>query len=300
MATKSDDVSRLTLRTWWTIMGRVRHEIRDDQVPLVAAGVAFYWLLAVFPALAAGVSLWALVGDPATFNAVFETYGGLVPPEVVRMVQSQVAEVSATSDGALTFGALVGFLASMWVANTGVKGLVSGLNIAWDLPEDRGILAANLIAFSLLALGFGVGVLASLFVAAMPVLQNLGLLPVESADALYIARWPLLALAMVSYLSVLYRVAPCRRAPPRAYLTPGALMATVAFLLVSVAFSAYVQNFGAYNEMYGSLGGGVVLLLWFWLTAIAVLFGAEVDSEIEQAMHGHAMDTVPMRRRPVV
>lgn len=288
----------MTPSVLWQILRRVYQEVRNDQVMLVAAGVAFYWLLAVFPALATGVSIWALVGDPEAFTKAFETYGGLVPPDIVSLVDQQVQEVRATTSNALTFGALAGFLASAWAANNGVKGIVSGLNVAWDLPETRGFLRQNLVAFALLALGVAVAALASAMFAALPIIGQLGFVERYDLDNISVARWPVITVAMITYLSILYRVAPCRRAPPRAWITPGALLATALFLAASAAFTLYVENFGAYNETYGSLGGGVVLLLWFWVTAISVLMGAELDAEIERELHQDHLDTVPIPINP--
>lgn len=293
----------MTLGALSAILQRVVSEVRDDQVALVAAGVAFYWLLSVFPALATGVSIWALFGDPQAFTQAFETYGGLIPADFVLLVDQQVQEVRSANQPFLTFGAVAGVVASVWAANTGVKGIVSGLNVAWDLPETRGFLRRNLVGFALLALGVAVAALASLAFAALPLIGNLGIVERYRLDNIALARWPVITIAMLTYLSVLYRVAPCRRAPPRALITPGALVATALFLAASAGFTTYVENFGAYNETYGSLGGGVVLLLWFWVTAISVLMGAELDAEIERELHQDHLETVsipiPPSSRPL-
>ena len=276
-------------------MRRVQLDMTRDQVPLVAAGVAFYWLLAVFPAIAAAVTVWALVGNPMPLASAIETYGGLIPQDVVTLMHSQMAEVRSADRQLLTF--LLTMATSLWAANNGVKGLVSGLNVVWDLVETRNFFARTGVAFALLVLGVAVGVLASLLFAALPIVSSLITVADIGLDRLTIARWPLIAVAMVAYLSVLYRVAPCRRAPPRSWITPGALVATALFLAVSAGFTMYVENFGSYNETYGSLGGGVVLLLWFWLTAMAVLVGAELDAEVEREFHADHLDTVRIPHR---
>lgn len=284
----------MTPRVLLRILTRVRDEFRDDQVALVAAGVAFYWLLAIFPALATGVSVWALFGDPDIFTRAFETYGGLVPPDIVELVDNQVQEVRSTTSQALTVGAVIGFLASAWAANTGVKGIVSGLNVAWDLPETRSFLGTNLVALALLGLAIGIGAVSYMAFAALPLLRQIAFLSQYDLDTIEVMRWPVITVAMLAYLSVLYRVAPCRRAPPRAPVTAGALVATALFLAASAGLTYYVGSFGSYNETYGSLAGVVVLLLWFWVTAISVLMGAEIDAEIERELHQDHLDTVPL------
>ena len=282
---------------WLRILRRVRAEFRDDQLALVAAGVAFYWLLAIFPALAATVSIAGVFGDPQAVTHAFGTYGGLVPPDVVELLHGQISAVSAANTTqVLEVGAVLGFGAALWAANNGVKGIVSGVNVAWDLPETRSFLSTNLTGFALLVLGLGVASLASLAFAALPMMSGLPGPAQVMVDGLMLARWPIVAFAMVAYLSVLYRVAPCRRAPPRLPITPGAVAGTICFLLASAAFSAYVESFGTYNQTYGNLGGAVVLLLWFWVAALSVLFGAELDAEIEREFLADKLETVPMHR----
>lgn len=298
----TSSVSWARPETWWYLLNRLYIEFQSDHVPLVAAGVAFFWLLALFPALAAGVSIWAMVADPAEVLANLAPYLELLPTEAAELIRARLERLTADDQRtSLTLSAVGAFVASLWAANTGVKGLVTGLNIAWDLPESRGFVANNLLAIGLLVVGFLVAVLATGAFVALPIFEWFGYIGEQLQRLLEIVRWPLLFLAMATYLSWLYHFAPCRKRHRFAFLTAGALTATIAFLVVSAGFSLYVSRIGAFSEMYGSLASIVVLLLWFWLTAISILLGAEVDSELEHLrFHGlrddarRPNDTTPM------
>lgn len=287
---------RVPLKTWLGILRHVRQDFSQDQVALVAGGVAFYWLLAMFPALATGVSIWAVFAEPAAIAAAIQNYGDLVPPEIVDMVSTRIHLIGETHPNTITASAALWFVTSLWVSLAGIRGIMSGINVAWDLDENRGWLQSTIIALALLTLGLGVGIVATLFFAALPAVRQ-----IQGFDAIgqamWVARWPLLALVMMAYLSVMYRVAPCRKAPSRAWITPGSVIATAVFLGASAGFSLYVQWFAAYSDTYGSLSNGVVLLLWFWLSAIAVLIGAEMDAEIERVVHADQLQTVILERK---
>ncbi|MEO0603071.1 MAG: YihY/virulence factor BrkB family protein, partial [Myxococcota bacterium] len=216
----TSSVSWTSPQTWWYLANRLRIEFESDHVPLVAAGVAFYWLLALFPALAAGVSIWAMVADPTEVLNSIGPYLALLPEEAAELIQARLERLTADDQRAsLTISAVGAFLASVWAANTGIKGLMTGLNIAWDLPETRGIIANNLMAIGLLVVGFLVAILATGAFVALPVFEWFGVIGETMQRALAIGRWPLLALAMATYLSWLYHFAPCRQRHRFAFLT---------------------------------------------------------------------------------
>jgi len=269
--------------TWLYLANRIRIEFESDHVPLVAAGVAFFWLLALFPALATGVSVWAMVADPVQVLQSLEPYLALLPTEAAELIAARLERLTSDEQRtSLTIGAVGAFLASVWAANTGIKGLITGLNIAWDLPETRGFVANNLMSIGLMVAGFAVAVLSTGAFVALPIFEGLGFLGEGLERGLEIGRWPLLAFAMATYLSWLYHFAPCRKRHRFAILTAGAVVATAAFLVVSAGFSFYVGRVVELSETYGSLASIIVLLLWFWLTAISILLGAELDSELER------------------
>jgi len=300
----SSSVSWTRLETWLYLANRIRIEFESDHVPLVAAGVAFFWLLALFPALASGVSVWAMVADPTRVLEQLAPYLNLLPTEAGDLIAARLHRLTSADERAsLTIGAVGALLASIWAANTGIKGLITGLNIAWDLPQSRGFVANNLLSMGLLIVGFVVAVLATGAFVALPIFDWLGVIGDALQRALEIGRWPLLAFAMATYLSWLYHFAPCRRRHRFAFVTPGAAVATIAFLVVSAGFSFYVGRLADLGETYGSLASIIVLLLWFWLTAISILLGAELDSELARMRFpglskkdGRPNDTMPIHR----
>ncbi len=277
--------TKMPLSGWKQVLLRVKNEFAERNVSIIAAGVAFYWLLAISPALAAGVSIWAIFADPAEVTTAFEELGRFIPEDAAAILGSQLSDVASAAGGALGFGAVVGILFSLWSANAGMKSLMSGLNVVWDTDEDRGFLALNLQSFGLLAcvLVFAAVTVGSF--AALPILQSLGLAGTVGAVLVFV-RWPALALLAIVLVAVIYRYGPSRPPPHWRWISPGAVLAMGGFLLVSMGFSIWASHFGSYQETYGSLAGIVVTLLWLWLSAVVVLLGGELDAELErQTVH---------------
>jgi membrane protein len=279
---------------WREIFGRVKTSITDDHVSIVAAGVAFFGLLAIFPAIAAFVSIAGLILDPATVQDQLATVSGALPPEAAEIIESQARDVASGGSG-IGLAAAGGILISLYSASKGMKSLMEGMNIAYGEDEDRGLIALNVTALALtLFLILGVLIAIILVLAAPAVLGFLNL--PQPADSLITwGRWPLLAILTILGLSVVYRYGPSREDPEWRWVSAGAVLATVIWLVGSVALSIYVRNFGGYNETYGALGGVIILLLWLWLSGFVVLLGAELNAEVE---HQTAKDTTTGKPRP--
>lgn len=283
-------------RGWRDILLRVYGRIGEDNLSLVAAGIAFYGLLALFPALAAAVSIYGLVSDPAQVEQQFGAVGGVLPQEAQGLVAGQLHRIASTSSQALGWGLFGGLALALWSAAAGVKALMTALNVTYDEPERRGFLRFNATAL-LLTLGAIVFALISLaLIVALPaLLGNLGLGEVARV-AVSALRWPLLAAAVLVGLAVLYRYGPSRDRARWQWVSGGAAIATVLWLVVSGLFSFYVSNFAGYNETYGSLGAVVILLMWFYLTAFIVLLGGALNAEME---HQTRQDTTEGESRPM-
>ncbi|GAA5116760.1 YihY/virulence factor BrkB family protein [Pseudonocardia adelaidensis] len=269
-------------RGWWQITRRAFAESKADHVPMLAAGVAFFGFLAVFPALIAALTLYGLVADPAEVAHQLEGLAGALPREARPLVADQLGLVAAGSAGALGIGLVVALLAALWSASSGTGNLVQAINIAYDEEETRGFVKLRARAL-LLTLGAIVFVLVALaLVAVVPPL--LDALPLGRAATVLaqVVRWGLLIAVVVVALAVVYRLAPDRDAPRIRWASTGALVAAVLWIAGSVAFSLYVDNFGSYNRTYGALAGVVVLLLWLYLTSYVVLLGAEINAEAER------------------
>ena len=269
-------------RGWRDILMRVKRQMAEDRLSIVAAGVAFYGLLAVFPALIALVALYGLAFDPKQVSEQVAALSGMLPPQAADILLGQLQDLTATRSGALGLGAIGGLVLALWSASAGVRTLMEALNVAYDEQESRGFVSYYGTAI-LLTLGAILGVIAAIAVVVAPpvVVRFLGLGSLLEGVIAF-ARWPILAIAMMAGLAVVYRYGPSREQPRWSWVSAGALIATLLWIAGSALFSLYVTSFGSYNETYGSMGAVIILLTWFLLSAYAILIGAEINSEMER------------------
>lgn len=281
---------------WRDIAWRVYEQVSKDNVSIVAAGVAFYLILALFPALAALISIYGLVTSPEEVQEQITSMSDMLPEEAQPVIQEQMTSVATSAGASLSFGAIGGLLFTLWSASKGMAALITALNIAYNEEETRSFLKSTGLAL-LLTLGAIVFIIVTLFfITTLPVLlQTLGLGNVGQR-LLSMARWPILALVFLTMLAVLYRYAPCRHKPKWQWLSWGAGIATLLWIIVSIGFAFYANNYGSYNQTYGSLGAAVVLLMWFWLTAFIIMLGAEINSEMERQTR---KDTTAGEQKPM-
>ena len=276
-AERPQDIPR---RGWVQILKRSWAQTTEDQIPLLSAGVAFFGFLALFPTLIALVLAYGLFADPSTIATQVDSMGTALPAEVKDLVITQLTEQSQRS-GALSVGVIISLMLALWSASGGVANLVLAINTAYDETDDRPIVKKRLLA---LALTFGAIIFMIVLVTLIAVLPII--FSIFDGGPLrwlvQVVRWVLIAALIMIALAVLYRVAPDRDAPKLRWASPGAIVATLVWLLVSVGFSLYVTLFASYAKTYGALAGIVVLLMWLWLTSYAVLFGAEINAEAEQ------------------
>lgn len=267
---------------WKQILRRAYRETQEDNVPLLAAGVAFFAFLSLFPALIAGVSLYGLVADPEQVQAQITSLTSALPQEAATLVTDQVREIAGQSSRALGVGLVVSVLAALFTASGGVANLMKAVNLAYDEPETRGFVKLRATALLLTACAIVFLAVAVGLVAVVPVLLDaLGLSGVGRV-LVQVLRWGGLVVFVLVALAVVYRYAPDRDNPRLRWVGLGSVVATVLWLLGSAAFSLYVSTFGSYSETYGTLAGVAVLLLWLFLTSFVVLLGAEINSELEQ------------------
>ena len=278
----ADTPAQIPPRGWIQVTKRAFAETKSDNVPILAGGVAFFAFLALFPAIIAALTLYGIVADPAQVASQVQSLTALLPETARPLVADQVNAVTAGSDGALGVGLVVSLLAALWSASGGTMNLIKATNLAYDEDETRGFLKLRGTALAL-TLGSVVFVLLAVaLVAGVPVLFDaLGLGGIGLVLA-QVLRWVLLVGLVVGALAVVYRVAPDRDAPRFSWVSVGAIVATVLWVIGSVAFSLYVSNFGSYNKTYGALAGVIVLMLWLYLTSYIVLLGAEINAESER------------------
>lgn len=259
----------------------MKDQVREDRLSIVAPGVAFYALLAVFPALAALISVYGLACDPQQIGEQVAKLAGLLPAEAIDVLLGELQGL--TRAGRTLEWGLAGSLAlTLWSASRGIKTLMEALNVAYGEREERGFFRRNALALVLTLAAIGVAALAIAAVVFLPAV--LGLLGLQSAlgGLLAYARWPILAAAAAFGLAVMYRYGPSRSRPSWALVTWGAIVATGLWLAGSALFSLYVSTFGSYNRLYGSIAALVILLMWFLISAYAVLLGAELSAELER------------------
>jgi membrane protein len=283
-------------RGWLDITRRVKDQIKRDRLSIIAAGVAFYALLAIFPGLVALVAMYGLFADPAQIERHVASLSGILPPEAAKIVLTQLHDLVSTNRGALGLGAVAGLLVALWSASSAVRTLMEALNVAYDEEERRGIVQFYGTALILTFGGVIAVILAIGLVIGLPAVLNFIGLSSLLETVVSLARWPILALLAIVALAVIYRFGPSRAQPRWRWVTWGATIAVALWIVGSALFSLYVTRFGNYNETYGAAGAVVVLLMWFLLSSYAVLIGAEINAEMERQTN---RDTTSGREKPM-
>jgi membrane protein len=266
------------VRSLWTVASRVIRRMSQDNLSLVAAGVAFYAMFAVFPALGALVSIYGLFGDAHVVQTQVSQLSALLPRETAKLINDVLTALLSKPSSKLNAGLLFSLGVAIWGARAGTSSLIAGLNIAVEKPERRSVFVTEGIAIGLAFGAIIFAIVALTTVAVIPLaLSHLELDP-NLATGLAYSRWPILAAFILLALDVIYRFGPSLGTPHWRFISTGTLFAAILWISGTWAFSAYVTRFGSYDTTYGSLGAVVVLLLWFWLSALIVLLGATVDA----------------------
>jgi membrane protein len=282
---------------WMDIAKRTAKEVKGDQVPLLSAGVAFYTLLALFPAIIAGVSIYGLVTDPATVRDQIAKLTEMLSPETATIVGQQIRQVTRGAGGALGLATVAGILTALWSASSGMKALITGVNLAYDETETRKFVKLRGLALVLTLGAMVLLAVALALIVGFPAVPDSWPTVLQLTAA--ILRFVLLAALLVVGLAVLYRYAPDRDEPKWTWVSWGSGIATLLWVLASVGFSIYANTFGNYNKTYGALAGVIILMFWLFLTAFVVLVGAELNTEMElqTAKDTTAGPTKPMGQR---
>ena len=281
---------------WKDILLRTYQQMNEDRLLAVAAGVVFYGLLALFPAITALVSSYALFAKGSTVNEHLASLGTLLPGGAMDIVREQVDRVLAKGDIKLGTAFAFSFLLAVWSANGGAKAVIDALNVAYEEEEERGFFKLNAVSLAFTLGGLIAVLLAIGAIVALPlVLSAIGLSAVTDAIIRY-GRWPILVVLTLPALAVLYRYAPSRRSPQWKWITIGSVFATVAWLAGSAVLSYYLANYAHYDATYGSLGAAIGLMVWMWMSMIVILLGAELNAEIE---HQTAEDTTEGGNKPL-
>jgi membrane protein len=279
---------------WKDIAKRTAKEIKQDQVPLLSAGVAFYTLLALFPAIIAGVSIYGLVADPATVQNQINELTEMLSPETAKLVGDQLKQVTSGAGGALGLATVIGILTALWSASSGMKALITGVNLAYDETESRKFVKLRGLALVLTLGAMALLALALFLIVGFPAIVDSW--PTVLRWVASVLRWVLLAGLLIAGLAVIYRYAPDRDEPRWTWVSWGSGVATLLWVLASIGFSIYANSFGNYNKTYGALAGVIILMFWLFLTSFVVLVGAELNTEMELQT---AKDTTAGPTRPM-
>lgn len=277
----ADSPAEIPTGGWKQILLRTYDQIGKDRLLAVAAGVVFYGLLAIFPAITALVSSYALFADPKAIGDHLAFLSGVLPDGAYSIIRDQIERVLAKGDVKLGIAFATSLMLAIWSANGGMKAVIDALNVVYGEEEKRGFVKLNAVSLAFTLCGLlSILVAIALVIAAPIVLSTIGLGVVADAVLQY-GRWPALAILLLFGLAMLYRFAPSRETPKWKWVSVGGVSAAVAWLIGSAAFSYYVANFGSYDATYGTLGAAIGLMMWMWMSTIIILFGAELNSEIE-------------------
>jgi len=263
-----DHPLELPAEDWKATLKRTAKEIKDDRVTLVAAGMAYYFFLAVFPALIALVGVMGLVD--ARPDGLITSINSTLPPDVARVLTAPMNRANAAGEGASLVAAIAGIAVALWSASSGMVALQSGLNVAYDVPSDRKLIGKRATAIVLLVATGLLGGVPSPF------------LTFGDSTFFVVLGWILTLAAVTLLFSVFYYLAPNRETPAWQWVSAGGVVGTVLWIVASIAFLFYVQNFSNYGKTYGTYAGVVILILWLFLSSLAVLVGGELNAELER------------------
>ena len=278
----AESPSDIPPKGWWQVLKRAVVGFSEDRIMTEAAGVTFYVLLALFPAIASFISIYGLFANPASLTNQLQNLGGIIPGGGVDIIQTQVTALASNGEKALGFGAVLGLATSLWSANAGMKSLFGALNAVYHEHEKRSFVRFTLTAFAFTLGAIVFVTIALLAVVAVPVILNFVGLSSVTEMLLRFIRWPFMLVTLTMALALSYRYGPSRNKARWQWVSWGGAVAAILWIAASLAFSYYVANFGSYNKTYGALGAVIGFMTWIWISIIVVLMGAELNAALEQ------------------
>jgi membrane protein len=283
-------------RGWRDILWRVLWAVSDNRIFTISGGVAFFAVLAVFPGIAAIVSLYGLFADPASMNSHLSFLSGILPFGVLQVVSDQIDLV--LGQGAETLGTafVISLIIAIASANSGIAALFDALNVVYNEREKRSLVRFYATTFVFTLAGIVFVITAIIGVVAIPLFLKLVGLETMTKQLASILRWPFLLVAVGVSLAFIYRYGPSRRDARWRWVSWGSTVAGLMWIAASMLFSWYVATFDSYNRVYGSLGAGIGFMVWLWISAAIVLLGAQLNAETE---HQTARDTTAGRPKPL-
>lgn len=257
------------------VTGVVR-DIGEKNLSLIAAGVAFYAMLAIFPGIAALIAIWGLLSDPHVLIDQLDAIETILPPDVVRLIETQINALSNASGDQLGWAGLLSTMFAVWSARSGVASLMLGLNTIHG-RKNRGSIRHYLISLLLTVTLLGVSMVTLSTVVIVPIVFSIVPLGPLTAMLVEAFRWIAAIFVLLAALAVIYRFGPNNKGERLRWITPGAILAVALWAVASYGFSLYLTNFANYNEVYGSIGAAIAMLIWLYISAFLILLGAEVN-----------------------
>jgi len=292
--------SEIPAKGWKDILLRVYRSLSSDRIVEIAAGVTYYAVLAIFPALAAFVSIYGLFAEPGRISDVLQSLSSVLPGATIDLIGDEMHRLASQPRATLGATFLVSLAISLWSANSGMKSIFDALNIVYHEKDRRGFFKLNAVSlmFTVIAMAGGLVVLA--LVAILPAMIDRIASFIGFGEELKllvtIARWPVLLVLISVAIACIYRYGPSRETAQWRWLSWGSLAASLLWLAASMLFSWYASSFASYNRTYGSLSAVIVFMTWLWISTIVILLGAELDAEME---HQTARDTTTGHPRPL-
>ena len=281
---------------WWRVSKRTFAQMGDDALSVIAAGCAFFSMLAIFPAISAIAIIYGLAADPQDAARQLSHFHGVIPDQALALLTEEAQRIASAANHTLSWGLALSLLIAFWGSTRTVRSLLAALNVIYDEREQRGILRLNLRILAITLTGLAIFMLLQFVIAAVPTILRQYWLGDGTSLFLSIVRWPAIGLLLTVSLTLLYRLAPSRADAQWTWLLPGALFASVGWIGASALFSLYVSFFEHYSNVYGSFGAIVILLLWMYWSFLIILLGAELNAELE---HEVARDTTTGEPSPL-
>ncbi|MBO6602666.1 MAG: YihY/virulence factor BrkB family protein [Roseicyclus sp.] len=266
---------------WWAVSKRVFAQIDRKNLGLISAGVAFYGILAIFPAITAVIAIWGLIGDPRAIMPQLEAFRAILPEDVFTLLGDQISALASASTDSLGLATILSILLALWSTRAGVAALMRGMNAVYDERNRRG-LAHYASAFGLTVALILVALISIASVVVTPFVLAILPLGTLAALALEVVRWLVAIGVLLAGTGLVYRYGPNRRGARLPWITPGAVLAVTIWAAASAGFSLYLSNFGNYNEVYGSIGAVIALLIWLFISGFLLLLGAAFNAELER------------------
>jgi membrane protein len=265
-----------------SLIGRTLRASTTDRASLAAAGCAFYATLALFPAISMLISVYGMILDPLTAEQQLTALSGLLPSPAFSLIEDRVHQLVDQTNGSLSLHLAVSFLLTFWSSATGSKSVLSAINVAYDVTEQRPFLRFQVIGLAMTLVAVLCAILAIGVLLLLPPAINFLGLSRHGGGLIHTVGLAMLIGFFFVAITLLYRFGPSRPTPQHPRITPGAALATVLWLIASELLSLYVSQIGTFGATYGSLGAAVGVMLWFYVSAYAVLLGAELNARLEE------------------